>query len=151
MALQVKYSINSVDFENNKVYVSQSYGFHDIPERKPVLSFEWPDENGTQYDLEEPPVYRERELTLECFVLGEGPDDMYDNFNTVMKEFDKADLQTLKVKPYSDTELVYEVFLKSVTPIFKEFRSDTMVGVFTIVMIEPSPEVFQIGNGGGDE
>lgn len=137
--MNVVYKINDVDFETKECYVSQSHGLTDIPERKPVLSYEWPDEDGTQYDLGVAPKFKERKIWLDVFFTGSNWTTLKANFNDIMAEFKKQGLQTLKVKPWSMAEMSFDVFLAEPVILEKIFRNERMFGVCTIVMIEPEP------------
>jgi|SRR5690625_3730394 len=142
MALGVKYSINGVDFETNEAYVSQSHGLIDIPDPKPVLSHEWPDENGTVYDLEEAPKFKERHIALDMFFTGKDWATIKANFDTIMSEFDNEGTQTLKVKPFEHTTLEFEVILREGVTLQKTFRDERMFGICTLNLTEPEPNVF---------
>lgn len=140
MAGSVAYKINSVTFISKKAYVSQSHGLIDRPERKPVLSYEWPDETGTQYDLVNPLQYKERKIWLEMFILGTNWNEIKSNFKAIMDEFDKAGTQSLSVTPFTGgTELKYEVIIDGAVILNKRFQDGDMVGTFTLSMIEPNP------------
>lgn len=123
-----------------KAYVSQSHGLTDRPERKPVLSYEWPDEPGTQYDLVVPLQYKSRKIWLEMFFLGDNWSQINSNFDTIMNEFDLVGSQTLVVTPFSYTALTFEVIIDGAVILDKRFLDGKMVGVCTLSMIEIEPD-----------
>lgn len=141
MAGKVVYSINGVLFESLKAYVSQSHGLISRPKRKRPLSYSWPDENGTEYDLENPLPYEERKISLEMFILGDNWSEIKANFESLVGEFDGAGTQTLTVTPFGLDTMTYEVIVLDEIELEKRFWDGEMVGTFTLNLIEPNPTV----------
>lgn len=141
MAGKVVYSINGVSFDSLEAYVSQSHGLISRPKRKMPLSYSWPDENGTEYDLVNPLPFEERKISLEMFILGDNWTDIKANFEGLMDQFDGAGTHTLSVTPFGLAAMVYEVIVSEEVVLEKRFWDGQMVGTFTLNLIEPNPTV----------
>lgn len=139
MANKVSYILNGKVFGEYGAYVSQSHGLVDKLEPKKVLSFDWPEYDGTQYDLGARPKYKERIITLDMFFLGDNWQDLLDNFESIMSEFDRVGTQRLIVYPMGYDELVFDVIRSGVTPLNKQFNDGQMVGTSTLSLVEPYP------------
>ena len=135
---EVRYSINGKYFKDYNVLISSSDGIGDGLKRKKVNTYDWTEYNGLSVDLSSP-KFEAREITLKGFVIGSNWDEMMENFNTVLYEFQKPGTQRLLIEPFGMKPLPYEVYMEDSTPLEKTFKDGQMVGVFTIKLIEPNP------------
>lgn len=103
----------------------------ELPERKEILSNDWREENGMEYDLDLP-RFKDREVTLSCAFICDSDIDFwtcYENFWDVLKT---SGWKNLFINDHSKT---YEVFykksdnwkkgskrLKDVTKVFVKFQ-----------------------------
>lgn len=133
---RVKYWLNSKAFEDYGAYVSQSHGLIDIPERKPVLTHEWAEDDGIQMDLKEAPKYKARIISLDMFFRGDNWSSIKNNINTLLGELDNAGTQVLKVKPFDYDEMEFEVVQYGNVEINKVFNDGVMFAVLTLKLIE---------------
>ena len=135
---EVRYSINGKYFKDYNVLISSSDGIGDGLKRKKVNTYDWPEYNGLSVDLSSP-KFEAREITLKGFVIGSNWDEMMENFNTVLYEFQKPGTQRLLIEPFNMKVRPYEVYMEDSTPLEKTFKDGHMVGVFTLKLIEPNP------------
>ena len=138
---RVVYKIDGANFETYKAYVMQSHGLIDRPAKKPVLSYEWPDEVGTEYDTAAALKYKERKISLEMIFLGDDWADINTNFNSLMDKFDGAGTKELKVKPFDFTEMTFNVLLLDEVILQKRFWNGAMHGLAVLNLTEPEPTI----------
>lgn len=132
----VEYSFNGKYFRSFKVFVSQSKGLLDKLKPKAKKTYDWAEHHGKEVDLSKP-KYEEREIELKGWVEGETWQEMKQNFDTLLSEFDKEGLVRLVVD--FGKELVYDVYLTDEVALEKTFREGRQVGFFTLKMREPNP------------
>lgn len=137
---KVKYKLNNKDFETYGAYVSQSHGLIDIPERKPVLQHDWPDEDGIQMDLDAEPKYKPREITLDMFFRASSWSALDTNIKGLLGELDNTGTQTLTVTPFEHSALTFEVIQRGKITIDKKFRKGIMYGILSLGLLEPEPK-----------
>lgn len=136
---EVKYSINGKYFADYGVYVSESNGIGDVLKRKPIRTYDWAEYNGVSVDLSNP-RFEAREIELRCFIHADNWEELYENFNTMIRdEFSKSGTQRLLIEVFDETVLPYEVFLADGVEIDKTFRDGEMVATFTLNLVEPNP------------
>ena len=135
---EVRYSINGKYFKDYNVFISSSDGIGDGLKRKKVNTYDWAEYNGLSVDLSSP-KFEAREITLKGFVIGSNWDEMMENFNTVLYEFQKPGTQRLLIEPFGMKPLPYEVYMEDSSPLEKTFKDGKMVGIFTLKLIEPNP------------
>lgn len=136
---EVKYSLNGKLFKDYGVYVSESFGLMDALKRRPVKSYQWAEYHGESVDLSNP-KYEAREIALNCFIVGENWQDLFNQFNFMIRdEFAKPGTQRLHIKPFGYNTLAYEVYITDEIKVDKRFRNGEMVGIFTMKLIEPNP------------
>lgn len=135
---EVIYSINGKYFKDYNVLISSSDGIGDGLKRKKVNTYDWPEYHGESPDLSNP-KFEAREITLKGFVIGSNWDEMMENFNTILYEFQKTGTQRLLIEPFNMKTRPYEVYMEDSTPLNKTFKDGQMVGVFTLKLIEPNP------------
>ncbi len=133
----VLYYINGNLFSSYGVYVSASSGIVSKLEMKDPLSADWSNYHGTVIDLHKP-VYKSRNITLDCFIEANGYDDFVTKFNSFMANFVGKYTQRLKISVGSKL-LVYEVYCPKTVDIDKKWNENYMVGTFRLNLIEPEP------------
>lgn len=145
----VKYSLNGKKFEDYDAYVGQSHGLVDKLERKPVMTHDWPEYNGRQYDLAVSPKYKERIITLDMFVMGNDWDAVTANLNAILDELDKPGTQRLVVEPFNYKPLVFDVIQDGAVNVQKRFEEGFNFCTFSLGLMEPEPvkRVFKKGSG----
>ncbi len=80
----------------------------EFPTRKEPVTFQWFDENGSQYDLEKP-KFEDKEVVLHCAFLAENNTQFWQKYNSLFAELSKKDWQQLYI---FDHDHAYEVFYK---------------------------------------
>lgn len=133
----VIYYINGIEFSTFGVYVSASEGVTSKLSLKESLKTEWSDYHGCVIDLSKP-RYKERTITLDCFIEAAGYDDFISRYRSFVSEFEKKGTQRLKIdvgiKP-----LVYEVYCSDTINISKQWNPSYMAGTFKVKLIENEP------------
>lgn len=138
----VEYYINSVNFKDYGVYVSQSSGLVGQLEKKEGLTVAWDTYHGKVRDKKNP-RYKERKITLDCFIQANSRAEFVNKVNDFFAQFDGSGTQRLKVE-YDGTAkpLVYEVFQsKSVDPTktWGHYNRELMAGTFKLELEEDEP------------
>lgn len=136
--MEVNYSINGKNFKNWEVYVQDSKGITDALPMKEPLKLDWDDYHGEVVDLVRP-RFDVREITLECFMKANGPDEFVDRCNTFLGEFIKPSTQRFMIDLLTTGPLCYEVYFKEGTSITKRWNSELMIGAFQLKLREPDP------------
>ena len=138
----VEYYIDGKNLKDYSVYVSSSQGLVGRLARKDALSVEWDGYHGICRDKARP-VYKERTITLECFIQAESRAAYVDKVNAFFGLFDGAGNHRLKVEYDGQNKpLVYEVELHEdadPTKTWGKYNSDTMIGKFKLKLIEDEP------------
>lgn len=138
----VEYYVNGKNFKDFGVYVSASAGLVGRLERKESLEVDWDNYHGKVIDLKRP-RYKERTITLDCFIEASSRSEFVNWVNMFMEEFDKEGTVRLKceydgkVKP-----LVYEVYVPDEVDVEKTwgtYNNDLMVGTFSLKLVECEP------------
>lgn len=139
--MTITYKIDGTDIKDYNVYVSASDGLISRPKPKSNLQVNWPDYNGTVVDLSKR-LYEPREIELDCFIKAESQTEFVSKCNTFLAVFDKIGTRRLEVfVDYETTPkpLVFEVYLSEEVKISKKWSADSMVGTFSMKLIEPEP------------
>lgn len=132
----VEYSLNGISFRANKIFIQESKGLLDKLKPKPRKAYDWAEQHGKAIDLSAP-KYEERVITLKGWVQGDDWQEMKQNFDRLMSEFDKEGAARLIVN--FGKELVYDVYLADGVDLDKSFTQGRQVGFFTMKLIEPRP------------
>lgn len=77
-----------------------------FPERKGVLSNDWQEEDGIEYDLALP-KFKDKEVTLQCAILADNDTQFWNFYNSLFNELKKAGWQNLFIYDHSKTYQVY--------------------------------------------
>ncbi len=138
----VEYYINGRNFKEFGVQVSDSKGIVGQLEKKEGLSVDWEDYHGKVRDKSRP-RYKERTITLECFIEGVSRGEFYDRASEFMAQFDGSGTQRLKVEYDGAAKpLVYEVYQQKavdVTKTWGQHNRSLMVGTFKLELVEDEP------------
>jgi hypothetical protein len=137
----VEYYIDNHNFKDFGVYVSGSSGIIGMLERKESLSVDWDSYHGIVVDTKRP-RYKERTITLDCFIEASSKTSFVEWVQLFMSKFQIPNTQRLrieydgKVKP-----LYFEVYAQSGSDVEKDwtYDNDLMVGTFKLTLIEPEP------------
>lgn len=138
----VEYYIDDLNFKEFGVEVSKSSGLFDRLARKEALTVDWDNYHGIVRDKKRP-RYKERKITLECFIYASSRTAFVEWVQRFFAQFDAAGNHRLKCVPYLKTKpLVYEVELLDEVDVDKtwgQYNDDLMVGTFKIVLVEDEP------------
>ena len=139
----VGYYVNGRDFKEFGVYVSSSKGLMGLLERKEGLQEDWGSRHGLMRSTSQTPRYRERTMTLECFIEAYSRANFVEQLNGFLEQFRGKGTKRLLVQ-YSGTTkpLVYEVIQQTSVDPDKEwskYNQGLMVGTFTLTLVEDDP------------
>lgn len=139
--MNIVYKYNGTDLKTFGVRVSKGKGFLGRPERKEPKKYEYPDKHGFLPDLATP-VYKEREITLDCFIVAENAISLASMFNS----FSSAIMDVTAVVPMlisiNGTQIYSgSVYASEISQLNKTFDQGKNVGTFTITIIEPNPTI----------
>lgn len=137
----VEYFIGDRNFKEFGVHVSGSSGIIGMLERKEPLTVDWDSYHGVVVDTKRP-RYKERIITLDCFIEASSKTNFVERVQLFMSQFQKPDTQRLKIEYDGRTKpLYYEVFSQSGSDVEKNwtYDNDLMVGTFRLTLIEPEP------------
>lgn len=135
----VEYYIDGRNFKEFGVYISLATGLVGKLKQKETLSVDWNNYHGLVVDKRRP-RYKERTITLQCFIETFGKTDFVEKTNVFMSQFDKEGDVRLKVE-YDGTAkpLVYEVYCPDDVDVSKKWDDALMVGTFKLKLIECEP------------
>lgn len=137
--MSVIYSIDGIYFKEFGVQVSKSKGIGDILKRKKVYTYEWDEYHGSSPDLSKP-KFEEREITLDCFIVGENWQDLLNKFNGLLSDvFSLPGTRRLLVEPFGYKAMPYDVFMPDGVDLDKSFRNVENVATFKLRLVEPNP------------
>ncbi|WP_280646687.1 MULTISPECIES: hypothetical protein [unclassified Dysgonomonas] len=138
----VEYYIDGKNFKEFGVYVSASNGLVGRLGRKESLTVDWDNYHGIVRDKKRP-RYKERNITLDCFIEASSRSAYVEWVNLFMAQFDKEGTQRLTIEYDGKTKpLVYEVIsMDDVDPAKKwgTYNDNLMVGTFKLKLIEDEP------------
>lgn len=137
----VEYFVGGRNFKEFGVHVSGSSGIIGMLERKEPLTVDWDSYHGLVVDTKRP-RYKERIITLDCFIEASSKTNFVEWVQLFMSQFQKPDTQRLKIEYDGRTKpLYYEVFAQSGSDVEKNwtYDNDLMVGTFRLTLIEPEP------------
>jgi hypothetical protein len=138
----VEYYINGINFKDLSVFVSSSSGLVGRLARKAGLEIDWADYHGKVRDKSRP-RYKERTITLKCFIEARGRSEYVQKVNAFFDQFDGSGTKRFKCE-YDGTAkpLVYEVYMEDEADPDKkwgQYNKELMVGTFTIKLVEDEP------------
>lgn len=138
----IEYFIDGQNFKEFGVYVSESDGLFGRLALKDSLQVDWDTYHGIVRDKNHP-RYKEREISLKCFIEADSRTKFVQWQKLFLEQFDGAGTHRLTVQ-YSGTAqpLVYEIFISDEVAISKtwgRYDEGLMVGTFTLKMTEDEP------------
>lgn len=135
----VEYYVDGCNFKDFGVEVSKSSGIIGGLSKKDSLSVDYDGYHGIVVDKSRP-RYKERTISLECFISASGKSAFLEWANYFISKFDKPGNVRLKVEYDGETRpLVFEVDRISDTDIEKTWDDELMVGTFTLKLRECEP------------
>lgn len=138
----VEYYIDGKNTKDFGVYVSASSGLLGRLERKESLEVDWDNYHGKVIDLKRP-RYKERTITLDCFIEASSRSEFVNWVNLFMEQFDKEGTVRLKCEYDGKAKpLVYEVYVPDEVDVEKTwgtYNNDLMVGTFSLKLVECEP------------
>lgn len=138
----VEYYIDERNFKEFGVEVSMANGLVDRLARKEALTVDWDNYHGVVRDKKRP-RYKERTISLECFIYASSRTAFVEWVQRFFAMFDAAGNHRLKCVPHLKTKpLVYEVELLEGVDIEKtwgQYNDELMVGTFTLPLVEDEP------------
>ena len=138
----VEYYIDGVNFKDYGVYVSASEGLVGQLAQKEALSVDYENYHGVSR-CRRNVRYKERTITLKCFIETRSRRDFVDKVNQFFCLFDSRCSHRLKVEYDQDYKpLVYQVDLSEASNVDKKWATtndEMMVGTFTLKLIENEP------------
>lgn len=135
----VEYYVDGKNFKDFGVYVSKSSGLVGGLAKKEALSVDYDTYHGVVVDKSRP-RYKERTITLECFIEASGKAAFVEWANMFISQFDKAGDRRLKVEYAGETRpLVFQVDRNDATDIEKVWNDELMVGTFQLKLRECDP------------
>jgi len=145
--MTITYSFNSKDFvATYGVKVLSGQGLFDIPDRKGIEEYKFPDSNGYVPELSTV-VYEARKITLKCIIRASTPADLIDNYYKFCYDLkNQTETKTLEVvfTPTTGTAktLTFSTYCKSITQLEKQkFKDGENIASFTVTFIEPEPSI----------
>ncbi len=148
----VEYYVDGVNFKEFGVHVSASAGIIGMLERKEPLTVDWDSYHGLVVDTKRP-RYKERTITLDCFIEASSKTSFVDWVQLFMSKFQASGTQRLRVEYDGKVKpLYFQVFAQAGADISKNwtYDNDLMVGTFRLTLIEPEPVKRIIRHIGGD-
>ena len=138
----VEYYIDGRNFKEFGVYVSKSKGIVGQLARKESLQVDWDNYHGIARDKRRK-RYKERTITLDCFIEASSRSAYVEWVNLFFKQFEADGNHRLKIEYDGKVKpLVYEVELHDdVDPdkTWGQYSNDLMVGTFTLKLVEDEP------------
>jgi hypothetical protein len=108
-----------------------------FPERKDSLKYDWMDQNGIDLDVSNP-VYKEREMTLQCAIIANNQDDFWDKYQSFMDKLMSPGLRTLTIKEFEKDYAVVYLKCNSFTRFTRLKTANKIAAKFTITFMEPA-------------
>lgn len=138
----VEYYIDGRNFKEFGVEVSMANGLTDRLARKEALTADWDNYHGVVRDKQRP-RYKERKITLECFIYASSRNAFVEWMQHFFAQFDATGNHRFVCVPHLTTKpLVYEVELLDEVNVDKtwgQYNDDLMVGTFRLTLVEDEP------------
>lgn len=138
--MKIIYKYNQVDLKSYGVSVSRGRGFLGRPERKEPKKYEYPDENGYIPDLTNT-KYKERIITLECFIVANSAIELVSQFNAFSKAMMQSEPVPFAVTINTTNVFSGNVFVSNISDLQKTFKDGENVGTFILSIVEPNPTI----------
>ncbi len=144
--MNITYTFNSKEFvASYGVRVQSATGLLDIPDRKDIQKYDFPDSNGYSPELSTA-VYEERKISLKCYIKATTPQLLVENFYKICYDLkSQTAVKDLVVVITPSTgaakTLTFSCYVDKVSKIEKRIRDGVNIGTFTIEFIEPEPTI----------
>lgn len=144
--MKIKYNFNGKNFKTDYgVRVKSAEGLLDIPDRKDIKKYEFPDSSGYSPELTTV-VYEERKITIDAFIKADTAKELVENYYKFCYDLkSQTDVKPLQIviEPTSGALkiLSYNVYCEKISQIKKRFTEGQNIGSFTITFIEPEPNI----------
>lgn len=144
--MKIKYNFNGKNFKTDYgVRVKSAEGLLDIPDRKDIKKYEFPDSSGYSPELTTV-VYEERKITIDAFIKADTAKELVENYYKLCYDLkNQTDVKTLQVvitpKTGTAKTLTFSVYCEKISQIKKRFVDGQNYGTFTITFIEPEPNI----------
>lgn len=135
---KVWYLVDGIKFEDYEVYVSNSSGVVDALVLKEPVQVDWAGAHGVMIDVERP-RYKERKLSLECFIHARSMLDFGIKMGNFIRLFQSPGLHRLYIGIHEYRPLVYEVYAPTSWDMKKKWNNKEMFGTFTLPLVESLP------------
>lgn len=125
-----RHYLNGLDvYESFGLIVSNgAASFLSMPKRKEALSYDWPDENGTQHDLDTI-VFEEKQAVLSCAIRAEDLADFWAKRVAFQQELNKAGWQAWRIMDHDRDYLVRYIAETNPRKLTNPFKGVSYVGV----------------------
>lgn len=138
----VEYYIDDHNFKDFGVEVSMANGLINRLARKEALTADWDNYHGVVRDKKRP-RYKERKITLDCFIYASSRNAFMEWVQRFFAQFDAEGNHRFKCVPHLKTKpLVYEVELLDEVDVEKtwgQYNDELMVGTFRLTLVEDEP------------
>lgn len=144
--MNITYTFNNKEFvANYGVRVQSATGLLDIPDRKDIQKYEFPDSNGYSPELSTV-VYEERRITLKCYIKAATPQLLVENYYKIcydLKSQTAVKNLVVVITPSTGTAktLTFACYTEKISKIEKKIKDGINIGTFTIDLIEPEPTI----------
>lgn len=106
-----------------------------FPERKESLTNDWAEENGKEYDLENP-KFHDKEVTLKCLFIAEDEAKFWQGYDAFFAEWKKSGWQSLYVYDHDRTYQCFYKKTENFTKLTKRIKREGKVIVsFELVLV----------------
>jgi len=133
------YYIDNYNFKGFGIYVQESTGVVDLPKFKPPTETDWAEYNGVIIDTEKTPRTEARTIQLKCFLKADNQIDFLTKISAFQAVFMTKGLKRLSIILTNEVGLFFDVYMSDGLQVTKRWSDSTMVGQFTVTLIEPEP------------
>lgn len=133
------YYIDNYNFKGFGIYVQESTGVVDLPKFKPPTETDWAEYHGVIVDSEKTPRTEARTIQLKCFLKAENQVDFLTKLSAFQSVFMTKGLKRLAIILTNEVGLFFDVYMSDGLQVTKRWSDSTMVGQFTVTLIEPEP------------
>ena len=146
MDLTGLYSINDIDIFTayGLVVRSGTDDFLKYPDRKPpVINKDWPDENGSDVDISESPVFQEKSISLQVAIIANSTDEFWLKYQALFDVLSQPETLRFYVAEFDRSFFIYYDSITAFTRLTRTkvngFIGEKVVCTYTIKFIEPIP------------
>lgn len=142
---EIIYSINGKYLKSGfGIHIRDSSGFGAL-RRKSLVDFSFPEQHGDSFDLSQV-YYESREINFDCWIVADGIQKLYDNFNAFKAELMKPNTQRLLIQfPPIAKDREYRVVLMDGIELDVKHKKGKVFANFQLKLKEFNPikKVFQ--------